>query len=142
MKTTKPPSPPKKQIQTRRIFSEEMKKRIVHDLEQNVITVSDIHREYHVTRAAVYKWLYRYSNHLRKGICQVVEHESEKYKTQALKKRIAELEGILGRKQLQIDVLEKTLELGSAELGIDIKKKFASTSSNGFESTETSIIIV
>lgn len=129
-------------MQSRRIFSEELKKRIVHDLEQNVITVSDVHRNYQVSRAAVYQWLYKYSTHLRKGICQVVEHESETYKTHVLKKRIAELEGMLGRKQLQIEVLEKTLELGSEELGIDIKKKFASTSSTGFEPTETSTTIV
>ncbi|OYT12992.1 MAG: hypothetical protein B6I19_07460 [Bacteroidetes bacterium 4572_114] len=55
----------------------------------------------------------------------VVENESEGAKTLELLKRVAELERIVGQKQLQIDYLEKSIELGSEEVGFDIKKKYA-----------------
>jgi hypothetical protein len=46
---------------------------------------------------------------------------------------LGELERIIGQKQLQIDVLEKGFELASAELGYDLKKKYAPPRSNGSE---------
>ena len=133
MKANDPQSPHQEQKQIRRIFSEDLKKRIVADLENHIIRMCDVCREYHVTSAAVYKWIFKYSNHRRKSICQVVELESETYKTHKLIERIAELERIIGSKQIQIDVLEKIIELGSEELEVDIKKKFGTPSSNGFE---------
>ena len=39
---------------------------------------------------------------------------------------MAELEPIMGQKQLEIDFLNKLLEIGSGELGFDLKKKFQS----------------
>jgi hypothetical protein len=56
----------------------------------------------------------------------VIEKESEGAKTLLLMKRIAELEQVVGRKQLEIDYLNTVIELGSEETGIDIKKKYAS----------------
>jgi hypothetical protein len=46
-------------------------------------------------------------------------------------KHIAELERKVGQKQLQIDYLEKVIELGSEQVGVDIKKKYASQRSDG-----------
>ena len=48
-----------------------------------------------------------------------------------LLKRLAELERIIGQKQMQIDYLEKMIELASDELQTDIKKNFGTQQSNG-----------
>jgi hypothetical protein len=39
---------------------------------------------------------------------------------------------------MEIDFLEKVIEIGSEELEVDIKKKFSTTSSSGSKSTEKS----
>jgi len=53
-----------------------------------------------------------------------------------LQLRLAELERIIGQKQLQIDYLEKIIELGSEEVGIDIKKKYSTEPLGGSSKTE------
>lgn len=133
MRTKEQTLQPTSRNRTHRFFSEELKKRIVKDLEENIITINDICREYTVSRTSVYKWMYKYSHHFHQSVRQVVELESETYKTHKLIERIADLERIIGSKQIQIDVLEKIIELGSKELAVDIKKKFSSLSSTGFE---------
>ena len=42
------------------------KKDIVKQIEQNLITVTQVSREYKVTRSSVYKWIYKYSKFLKK----------------------------------------------------------------------------
>ena len=61
--------------------------------------------------------------------------ESESYKTKELEKRIQELEAALGRKQLEIDFLNKLIDLGKEELGVDLKKKLFTPPFNGSETT-------
>jgi len=48
--------------------------------------------------------------------------KSEETKNSELQKRVAELERVVGQKQLEIDFLNKLLEIGSSELGFDLKK--------------------
>ncbi len=57
----------------------------------------------------------------------VVQQESEAAKTQELLKRVAELERILGQKQMEIDYQSKLIEIASKELDIDLKKSFKLT---------------
>jgi transposase len=111
-----------------RYFSEEFKRRKVREIEENRSTVSEISRQYGVNRSAVYKWVYKYSHYMKKGVRQVVEAKSDTLKIRQLKERIEELERLVGQKQLHIDYLEKTIEIGSAELGVDLKKKWPSKS--------------
>ena len=61
--------------------------------------------------------------HTKKGVRLVVEMENETKKLIALQSRIAELERIVGQKQLTIDFQDKMMELAEKEYGIDIKKK-------------------
>ena len=56
-----------------RYFSEGFKKQKVREIEQNLCKVRDICKEYEVSRAAVYKWIYKYSAMKKRGIKQVVE---------------------------------------------------------------------
>lgn len=124
---------PKLEIKTVRHFSEEFKKSKVKELVEKRITVTELSRLYGVTRNAVYKWLYKYSAHHEKRTTLVVEMESESFKTKRLQQQVAELERIVGKKQLEIDFLEKLLELGSEELGFDLKKNFRSKLSSGID---------
>lgn len=71
----------------------------------------------------MYKWIYKYSS-LEKGTRQIIEMESEALKTKQLLEQVATLERKLGQKQLEIDYLQKTLEVASKELGYDLKKKY------------------
>lgn len=129
----------KRQIRPHRYFSEEFRIQKVKEIEQNQIGVTELCKLYGITRTAVYKWIYKYSLHLKKGVTQVIEMDSESRKTKLLQTRLAELERIVGQKQLQIDYLEKIIELGSEEVGIDIKKKFSTGQSNGSAKTREGI---
>ena len=68
----------------------------------------------------------------------VVQMESESYKTKELEKKIKDLEAALGRKQLEVDFLNKMIEIGKEELGIDLKKKFSTPPFNGTGLTKDS----
>lgn len=118
-------------IRQMRYFSPEFKKQRVREIEENLRGVSDISKEYEVTRTAVYKWIYKYSAMRKKGIKQVIESESDTKKLQALRDRVKELERIIGQKQLLIDFQEKVIELAEQEYKLDIKKKFGGKPSSG-----------
>lgn len=118
-------------IRERRYFSTAFKKEKVEDLVAKRTTVQELCDLYGVSRTSVYKWLYRYSPHYEQKSRQVVEMESESHKTQFYQTRVAELERIVGQKQLEIDFQDKLLALASAEFGVDIKKNFATVASNG-----------
>ena len=123
-------------LRTRRTFSEALKRRLVDDIVQKRATVLQVSREYEVSRNAVYKWLRRYRPLAGSAVKMVVEMDSESYRTKELLQRVAELERHLGQKQLQIDYLEKLIELAGDHLGQDLKKTFAAKRSNGSDVTQ------
>lgn len=114
-----------------RHFSEAFKKEKVKMIEDKKITVRQLSKIYGVCDAAIYKWIHKYSMRIGRGERYVVEKESEGAKTLELLKRIAELERKVGQKQLEIDYLEKVVELSSEQTGIDLKKKYESGHSAG-----------
>jgi transposase len=105
-----------------RIFDETLKRSIVERFEKKQISIREICELYEVSRTSVYHWIYQYSKNHQRGTIQVVQMESDTYKLQEQNRRIAELERIVGQKQIAIDFLEKLIEIGSKELGIDLKK--------------------
>ena len=105
-----------------RTFSEEFKRNKVKDLVEKRVSAKQLCDLYQISRTAVYKWLYRYSPSHGPGVKTVVQMESEAHKTQQLLQRVAELERIVGQKQLELDYTNKLIEIASAELGYDIKK--------------------
>jgi transposase-like protein len=128
----------KKSLRPLRVFSEPLKKKIVKDIESGKATVSAVSREYNVSSQSVYNWLNKYSRHLHSSTKMVIEMDSEGYKSKELEQRIRELEAALGRKQLEVDYLNKMIELGKEELGVDLKKKFSTRPSTGSDSTKDS----
>ena len=112
----------KLEIRQNRYFSEEFKKAKVKELVDKRITMGELSKFYDVSRTALYKWLYKYSVHHQQKTNLVVEMQSEATKTKELLQKVAELERTIGQKQLEIDFLNKLLEVGSEELGFDLKK--------------------
>ncbi|MCH8317211.1 MAG: transposase [Bacteroidetes bacterium] len=122
-----------------RYFSESFKRRKVEEIEKKISCISEISREYEVSKTSIYKWIYKYSPMKKKGIRLVVEAESDTRKLILLKERNKELERIIGQKQILIDFKDKMIELAEEEYKIDIKKKFGSLPFAGSGKIETSI---
>ena len=61
----------------------------------------------------------------------VVEQESESARRRILESRVAELERLLGQKQVEVEYLKRVLEEGSRLVGEDLKKKFVPPSCDG-----------
>lgn len=122
-----------------RIFSEEFKRSKVMELELKQITMAELVILYDVSRTAIYKWMEKYSVHYHKATKVVIQMESESAKTSRLQEKVADLERVVGQKQIEIDFLNKLIEIGSEELGIDIKKKFITKHLNGSEEIKRAI---
>jgi transposase-like protein len=114
-----------------RYFSVDFKKKRVQELENNLVTVSDICKTYKVSRSSVYRWIYKHSNMAKKQVRQVVESKSDTKKIQFLESRIKELERIVGQKQILIEFQDKMMEIAEQTYEVDIKKKLGSKLSSG-----------
>jgi transposase len=128
----------KLEIRERRIFSEELKKKAIKDLTGKKTTIKSLMNEHQISYQTVYKWLYKYSPYHEQKCILVVQMKSEEIKNSELLQRMAELERIVGQKQLEIDFLNKLLEIGSGELGFDLKKSFSPPPLNGIVSVKQS----
>jgi len=127
----------KLEIRENRVFSEALKKQVVKDLVNKRLTIQQVMLEHQVSRQSVYRWLYKYSPLHEQKCTLVVQMQSEEQRKRELQQRVADLERIVGQKQLEIDFLNKLLEVGSNELGFDLKKSFSSPPSNGTAATST-----
>lgn len=119
-----------------RNFSDSIQREVVKKIEKQQLTVTQASREYGVSATSIYKWMYRHSLYLKKGIRVVMEKKSQGEKIKTLQERIEELERAVGQKQMEIEILNKMLEFGSEDAGFDIKKKFGGKSSSGTKITK------
>jgi transposase-like protein len=115
----------KKQI---RHFSEPFKKEKVKQIEEKKVTVLQLSRIYEVSETAIYKWIRKYSKFAGINERVVIEKESEGQKMMELMREKAELERLVGQKQIEIEYLKKVIEFGSELTETDIKKKYESKS--------------
>jgi len=106
----------------RRRFSETFKKKKVKDIELGKVKVSEICKAYEVSDVAVYKWIDKFGS-INKPERIIVESKSDTQKILALKKRIAELERLVGQKEIELTFKEKMIEIAEDKFGIEIKKK-------------------
>jgi transposase-like protein len=119
-------------IKAERTFSTEFKRAKVAEITAKIVSVSQVSREYKVTRSAIYKWIGIHAPRPQ-AVQTVVQLESEQQKTQLLRARLEQLEGALGRKQLELDFLTSLIAVSSDELGIDLKKTFGTRLSSSSE---------
>ncbi len=120
----------KLEIRRRRVFSEAFKKQQIEELTHKRITIKQLRELYGMSAMTVYRWLYRYSPYHQKGSTLVVQMESEAEKTKRLNQRVADLERVIGQKQMLIDLYEQIFEAASESLDMDVKKNFSTPPSN------------
>jgi len=120
----------------RRNFSESFKIKKVREIETGVTKISELCKAYEVSDTAVYKWINKYGIMKNKKERLVIESESDTQELLSLKKKVAELERIVGQKQLLIDFKDKMIDIAEEMYGVDIKKKFSDQLSNTSGSKE------
>lgn len=119
-----------------RHFSKNFKIIKVREIESGVITVTQVKNQYQVTYATIYRWIHKFGSMAKKQERLIVETQSDTQELLALKKRVAELERIVGQKQILIDFKDKMIEIAEEQYGVDIKKKFSSIPSGISGTTE------
>jgi transposase len=122
-------------LANRRLFSEEFKLTVVQDYERGQFSVLELAKLYQVHTTIIYRWIQKYSSYNKRKIKVVEMADSSKQKLKDLQKRIEDLERAVGQKQLNIDFLEKMIELANTHYGIDIKKNSDTPPSTGSEQT-------
>lgn len=108
-----------------RRFSDEFRAKKVRELERGITSIGDICKEYEVSYNAVRKWITKFGTMKKKKPERlIVESQSDTQKILELKKQIAELERLLGQKQVQIEFRDKMIDLAEEMYKVDIKKNF------------------
>jgi len=124
-----------KRIRRKRVYSEDFKLKVVKFYESGQRTVLEMVREYDLFEATIYSWIYRYSEYNKKSVQVVEMKDSQQHKIKELEQKVRELEQAVGRKQINIDYLEKMIELAKEHYDIDIKKNFDTPHSGGSKKT-------
>ena len=123
-------------IRKKRVFSEEFKRNLVKEYELGRFSVLQLEKLHRISNPLLYRWIYKYSTFNDKSVRIIEMDESSTQKIKYLEKKIKELEQAVGSKQMQIDFLEKMMEIAKEELGIDIKKNYNTPQSSGSAKTK------
>jgi len=118
-------------INQRRIFSEDFKKARIKEYESGKFTIQELSRLFDIQASIIYRWIYQYSVYNKKSVKVVEMIDSGTKKLKDLETRVKELERVIGQKQLEIDYLEKMIDLAKEKFDIDIKKNSNTPQSNG-----------
>jgi transposase len=122
-------------LREHRYFSETFKKSKVDEILYKKVTVKELSVLYEIAEPVIYRWIRKYSKTKEAGVKIHFEMESEAQKTLFYKEKVAELERLVGIKQIEIEFLNKIMELASNELKIDIKKNFTTSPLSGLGKT-------
>ena len=120
-----------------RHFSDSFKIQKVRELETGKTKVSELCKQYEVSSTNVYRWLNKFGTMKDKKERLIIETDSDTKQLLELKKKVAELEQIIGQKQILIDFKDKMIDLAEEVYGVDIKKKYSTQQSNISGSTES-----
>lgn len=118
-----------------RHFSNNFKRAKVREIELGKSRISEISRQYEVSTVSVYRWMAKFGNMKNKPERIIVETDSDTRQLLELKKKVAELERIIGQKQVLLDFKDKMIDLAEETYGVDIKKKFT-TKPSGISGNE------
>lgn len=127
-----------KRLRIKRYFSEEFKKARIAEYESGEFTVLELSKLYSKREPVIYRWIYKFSILNKKSVVVVESKDSGSKKLKDYEKRIKELERIVGQKQIQLDYLEKLLEIAETDLGFDLKKSTQSKPCAGSTKTRKS----
>lgn len=119
-----------------RSFSEPLRAHIVEKIKKRELSVSQSSRLWGISLTTLYKWLHQ--SGVPKNTRQVMELDSEGLRLKQMESRIAELEQALGRKQMELDFVNKMVDLSEEHFKIDIRKKGSTSHSSGSGNTDRS----
>ena len=105
-----------------RRFSEDFKLKLVKSYESGEFSVGEMAKIYDINPQSIYRWIYKYSKYNKQSIQVVEMKDSQANKMKQMEARIKELERTVGQKQMNIDYLEKMIELAKEHYDIDVKK--------------------
>lgn len=107
-----------------RRFSDNFKIQKVREIETGQTKVSEICSQYQVADKNVYLWIDKFGSMKKnKKERMILETDSDTRQLLEFKKRVSELERIIGQKLILIDFQDKMIELAEETYGVDIKKK-------------------
>lgn len=121
----------------KRTFSDNFKKEKVREIERGRTKVSEIVKQYEVSSTNIYRWIAKFGSMKQKPERIIVESQSDTKELLELKRKVAELERIIGQKQILIDFKDKMIEIAEETYGVDIKKKFTTKPSDTTGPTES-----
>lgn len=105
-----------------KVVSEELKRRIVEEIESGEMGQTESARLYGISRTAVHKWIKKYGKlRPRTRIVEVVMKDQ--------KDKVAELQQALADAHLKLRLYDKMLELAGKEYKADLKKNFSTEAS-------------
>jgi transposase len=122
----------------RRSFSATFKRDKVREIELGLVRVSEIKRQYSVSETAIYGWIRKFGSPKETSERLIVETMSDTRALRELKERVAELERLVGQKQIEVEFYKKMIDLAQEHYGIEIKKNFSIQSCDTSGSPEKS----
>jgi len=125
-----------RKLRKRKIYSEQIKRKVVDDFRSARHTALELADLYHCHPQTIYNWIYKYSPGDSPQINVVEMSESTDKKVKDLHDKIAQLERALGQKQIKVDFLEKMIDLAEDEYNLDLKKSSSSKQSSGSGRTD------
>ena len=126
-----------KRLRAKRKFSEDFKLHVVEEYEKGRMSVLELSKCYSIAQGLIYDWIHKHSNYNRRSIQVVEMKDSQLHKIKELEKKVKDLEQAVGRKQMNIDYLEKMIDLAKDHYDIDIKKNFDTPPSGGSSKTKS-----
>lgn len=110
------------QERRRRSFSETFKRAKVSEIESNQTRISAVCKQYGVSCTAVRQWLNKYGQNSSKKERLIIELMSDTQVIKELREKIANLEQLVGQKQIELEFYKKMIDLAQEHYGIEIKK--------------------
>lgn len=106
----------------RKVVGEEVKRRIVQEIESGRMSQSEAARAYGLSRLSIHKWLKEYGKlQYRTSVVEIVMKDEQD--------KIRELQQALADAHLKIRLYDKMLELAGKEYKADLKKNFSTQAS-------------
>lgn len=113
------------QERRRRTFSEGFKREKVREIESGQTRISLICKQYGVSDTAVRQWLRIFGLQYQLQEKLIIETMSDTHALKELRERVAELERLVGQKQIEVEFYKKMIDLAQEHYGIEIKKNFS-----------------
>ena len=127
------------QERRRRTFSETFKRLKVQEIESQQIRISDLCKQYCVSDTSVRQWMVKYGQNSSKKERLIIETMSDTLVIKELLERVADLERMVGQKQVELEFYKKMIDLAQEHYGIEIKKNFSTQhcDTSGLHETNT-----